>query len=425
MNQTPGSPRNDPEEPLQCASKHERYRRLMSDLSPGDDALELASVLISIDSVSSSLVPGAAGESRLAAVIAERLERAGYTVEIVPALSDPLRISLVAVHVGSQPGGTVVFNGHLDTVGVEGMDEPFTPRIEDGRLYGRGASDMKAGLAGLIVAAERLAGADHPGTIIVTAVADEEDASVGAAAVLDHLANRGVTADLCLIAEPTWLDTVSAHRGYAVIEVTLQGSAAHSSQPDLGIDAIRALGALLQEVERADLALRQRPPHPLLGSGSFTATVVRAGHAPFTIAAEATLVLERRTLPGELAEGAALEVQGMLDAIAATTPGLRTSTRLTHHRQAWEVDTHGPASSFGELLAAHLTRSGKAPDAVGAPYWMESALWQEAGIPSVVCGPAGGGLHAAEEWVDIDQLRRFPEAVTAATRDYFAATIAG
>ncbi|KQQ52445.1 M20/M25/M40 family metallo-hydrolase [Plantibacter sp. Leaf314] len=390
----------------------------MSDLSPGDDALELARLLISIDSVSPSLVPGAPGEGRIATVIAERLEGAGFLVELVPAPEDPQRVSVVAVHAGSRPGPTVVFNGHLDTVGVEGMVDPFDPRIADGKLFGRGASDMKSGLAGLIVAAERLVAADHPGTVVFTGVADEEDASVGAAAVLRHLADRGVTADVCLIAEPTWLDRVSAHRGYAVVEVTLQGVAGHSSQPALSVDAIRALGHVLQEVERADEELRQRPAHPLLESGSFTATVVRAGTAPFTIAADATLVIERRTLPGERAEDALVEVRTMLGAVAARTPGLRTDARLTHQREAWEADEQGPAARFAEFLAAALTRDGETvPAAIGAPYWMESALWQAAGIPTVVCGPAGGGLHAAEEWVDVEQLRRFPGAVIAATID--------
>ncbi|WP_285036245.1 M20/M25/M40 family metallo-hydrolase [Plantibacter sp. ME-Dv--P-095] len=390
----------------------------MSDLSPGDDALELARLLISIDSVSPSLVSGSAGEGPIAAVIAQRLERAGFTVDLVPALEDPRRVSVVAVHEGSEAGRTVVFNGHLDTVGVEGMDDPFTPRVEGGRLFGRGASDMKSGLAGLIVAAERLVAAGHPGTVVFTGVADEEDASVGAAAVLQHLADRGVPADVCLIAEPTWLDRVSAHRGYAVVEVTLQGVAGHSSQPALSVDTIRALGHVLQEVERADEELRQRPAHPLLESGSFTATVARAGSAPFTIAADATLVIERRTLPGERAEDALVEVRAMLDAVAARTPGLRTDARLTHQREAWEADEQGPAARFAEFLAAALTRDGETvPAAIGAPYWMESALWQAAGIPTVVCGPAGGGLHAAEEWVDREQLRRFPEAVIAATID--------
>jgi acetylornithine deacetylase len=390
----------------------------MSDLSPGDDALELARLLISIDSVSPSLVPGSAGEGPIAAVIAQRLERAGFTVDLVPAPEDPRRVSVVAVHEGSEARRTIVFNGHLDTVGVEGMDDPFTPRVEGDRLFGRGASDMKSGLAGLIVAAERLVAAGHPGTVVFTGVADEEDASVGAAAVLQDLADRGVTADVCLIAEPTWLDRVSAHRGYAVVEVTLQGVAGHSSQPALSVDAIRALGHVLQEVERADEELRQRPAHPLLESGSFTATVARAGSAPFTIAADATLVIERRTLPGERAEDALVEVLAMLDAVAARTPGLRTDARLTHQREAWEADEQGPAARFAEFLAAALTSDGQTvPAAIGAPYWMESALWQAAGIPTVVCGPAGGGLHAAEEWVDLEQLRRFPEAVIAATID--------
>ncbi|MGK9148029.1 M20/M25/M40 family metallo-hydrolase [Plantibacter flavus] len=388
----------------------------------GDDALDLACQLIAVDSVNPGLVPGSAGEAEIAALIGERLERAGCSVQYVPGSTDPRRVSVIAVHRGQRPGRTIVLNGHLDTVGVEGMVDPFKPYVTDGRLYGRGASDMKSGLAGLIVAAEHLARTDHPGTIVFTGVADEEDESVGVPAVLARLTESGTTADLCLIAEPSWLNTVSAHRGYAVVEVTLQGAAAHSSQPDLGVDAVRALGTLLNEVERADHALQKQPEHPLLGFGSFRATVVRAGTAPFTLAAEATVTIERRTLPGERAEHAEREVRDMLAAVTARTPGVQARVSLTHHRQAWAADARGPASRFRALLTARIAEgTGRRPEATGAPYWMESVLWQEAGVPAVVCGPAGGGLHAAVEWADVDQVRQFPVAVAAAIRDYLEA----
>lgn len=373
--------------------------------------VDLTAALVAIDSVSPSLVPRSAGEREIASYLADRLSAAGYTVRLIDA-ADSRRVSLVATRTGSRPGRTVVLNGHLDTVGVEGMPQPFAARIESGRMYGRGTSDMKGGVAGLVVAAERLAATDAPGTVIVALVADEEDASVGAEAVLEDLRVQGVSMDLCLIAEPTWLDLAVAHRGYAVIDVSFTGKAAHSSQPEEGVDAIRALGKLLAAVDAADGSLRRLPAHPLLSYGSLMATVVRGGSATFSVAATADVSVERRTLPGESSAAALDEVRALVDPIVAATPGLASTLTLTHAREPWQVDASGPAAEFSELLSAALPAAATpAPDRVGAPYWMESALWQAAGIPTVVCGPAGGGLHAVDEWVDLEQLQRFPVAV--------------
>jgi acetylornithine deacetylase len=380
-------------------------------MSPGDAAVALTETLVAIDSVSPSLVPGGAGEARIANHLASRLSDAGYAVRLIPAASDPRRVSLIAERTGSRPGRTVVLNGHLDTVGVEGMPAPFTPRIEAGRLYGRGASDMKGGVAGLVVAAEQLAAADAPGTVIVALVADEEDASVGAEAVLHELSSREL--QLCLIAEPTWLELAGAHRGYAVVEVELRGRAAHSSQPEEGVDTVRALGRLLTALAEADDALKRRPAHPLLSHGSLMATVVRAGNAPFTVAARAEVSVERRILPGESPAAALDDVRAIVEEVAAATPGLETDVRLTHSRDAWQADAGGAAAEFSSLLGRALATAGApSPSTVGAPYWMESALWQAAGVPTVVCGPAGGGLHAVDEWVELAQVERFAIAVT-------------
>ncbi|GAA3641546.1 ArgE/DapE family deacylase [Microbacterium awajiense] len=376
-----------------------------------DDVVDLTAALIGIDSVSPSLVPGAAGERRIADYVASWLENAGFRVRLVPAVADPRRISVVAVRAGTVVGRTVVLNGHLDTVGVEEMVHPFAARLDGDRLTGRGSSDMKGGLAGLLVAAKQLARQDAPGTIIVAFVADEEDGSVGAETVIDVVRSMGIVPDVCLIAEPTGLDLAIAHRGYAVFDVDLRGRAAHSSQPESSVDALRALGDLLGEIARFDHGLTLTPAHPLLGHGSLRATTARSGTATFTIAANAHVAVERRTLPGESPQRALGEVQGLVDSVVARTPGLRADVRRVLDRDAWQAGTAGDAAALSQLLATSLASAGVQPGRFGAPYWMESALWEAAGIPTVVCGPAGGGLHAVDEWVDVGQLRAFPVAV--------------
>jgi acetylornithine deacetylase len=168
--------------------------------------------------------------------------------------------------------------------------------------------------------------------------------------------------------------------------------------------------------------LRPKEPHPQLAHGSLMATVVRAGSAPCMIAATAEVVVERRTLPGEAAADALAEVSALVDDVIARSPGLTAEVQLTHARAAWHADAAGNAAEFTSLLADALVAAGSTrPALVGEPYWMESALWQSAGVPTVVCGPAGGGLHAIDEWVEVAQVERFAVAVTDAVGRFLGA----
>jgi acetylornithine deacetylase/succinyl-diaminopimelate desuccinylase-like protein len=261
------------------------------------------------------------------------------------------------------------------------MQGPFEPRIEGDRLYGRGSCDMKAGVAGMVAAAERTTG-----DVMLALVADEEHGSLGTSAVLERVKPR-----YALVGEPTWLDLVVAHRGFSVTEVEIRGRAAHSSRPQDGVNAVTHLGRLLHALEQHDAFLQAKGPHPHAGHGSVQATVVRGGDAPFILAPSATATVERRTVPGDEDDVEALVRSLGLDA---------TCTRVMA-RDAWEM------GSKAEALARKLPN----PKRVGAPYWMESALWEAAGVPAIVYGPAGGGLHTDVEWVELSQLHAYTDAL--------------
>ena len=385
----------------------------MDGAKAGENAVRLTAELVGIDSINPTLVPGAAGETEIVEFLADRLGSDGFDISIVEPPGMSGRASLIAIK-RFGPGPTVVLNGHVDTVGIEGMDDPFTARIEGDRMYGRGTCDMKAGVAGMAVAAQMLV-ADPPaaGTLICTFVADEEDASVGTPAVIDALANEGIIADLAIVGEPSWLDVAVAHRGFAVMRVDIHGRATHTSRKEEGVDALAALGRLITAVGEHDEALtRTESPHPLVGHGSSVVSVARGGTAPFTVAAQAQAWVERRTLPGESGADALAELEGVLDRLREDCPGITTGARIELERPAWEVTPGSAATRFIELLRKEM--GGSALREYGAPYWMESALWEAAGVPSLVFGPAGGSLHAIDEWVDLNQVRRYPVALSGA-----------
>ena len=374
-----------------------------------DFVRETLAELVRIDSRNPTLVPGAPGEGPIAARVAGILAALAMEVEIVEP--EPGRPSVIGRRRGAGGGRSLMLNGHLDTVGIDGMERPFEPRIEGGRLYGRGSYDMKGSLTACLAAVKALADADIAlaGDLVVAAVADEEVASLGTSAVIGRARTDGA-----IVTEPTELAVCLAHKGFAWIEIDVEGRAAHGSRPDLGVDANLAMGLVLAEVAALERELAGRPAHPRVGRPSLHVGTLAGGTGWSTYAARATAGVERRTVPGETAEGALAEIEARLGRLRGTrdpdadpATGLRARARLAMARGPFETDADGPLVHAIERAATDVL--GRAPDQIGVAYWMDAALLAAAGIETAVIGPAGAGAHEDEEWVDLDSCVRLAE----------------
>ena len=357
-----------------------------------DEVIELASHLVAIDSVNPALVPGGAGETEIAAFVTGWAREAGLEVEVLE--STPGRPTVLVRSLGRGGGRTLLLCGHLDTVGVEGMRDPYTPRLDGDRLHGRGAYDMKAGVAAALIACREAARLGLAGDIVVAAVADEEHASLGVQEAL-----RAVQADAAIVTEPTELELVVAHKGFVWLEVEVTGRAAHGSRPHLGVDAIVKTGPILAALGELDEALGACA-HPLLGRGSVHASLIEGGGELSSYPARCVLGLERRTLPGETARDVEAELAALVEDCRAADPSLVAAQRTLLVREPFEA---GPASEVVETMrAAAAAVLGAAPPTVGASYWADSAFIASAGVPTVLFGPGGEGAHEVEEWVSIE-----------------------
>jgi acetylornithine deacetylase/succinyl-diaminopimelate desuccinylase-like protein len=351
------------------------------------DVTTLTSELVAIDSVNPALVPGGAGEDEIAGFVASWASAAGLQAE---ELSGP-RPSVVVRSGGSGPA--LLLCGHLDTVGVEGMTDPFAPRVDGDRLYGRGAYDMKAGLAAALVACREAASRGL--NVVVAAVADEEHASLGIQAVLA----AGVRADAAIVTEPTHGEIVIAHKGFVWTEIEVRGRAAHGSMPDKGVDAIVAAAPVLARIGELDAALAAAP-HPLLGRGSVHASLIEGGEELSTYPSRCLVSLERRTLPGE--DGAD---------VSALIEGVDAAARTLLVREPFAIDADA------DIVRHVRDASGGAPS-VGAPYWTDAAFIAAAGIPTVLFGPNGDGAHAEIEWVSLPGTVSCARVLTTAARSF-------
>jgi acetylornithine deacetylase len=360
---------------------------------------ELLADLVRIDSVNPDLIEGAAGEGEIARFVAGWLEGAGLEVEVEEVA--PGRFNAVGVARGSGGGRTLLLNAHMDTVGTAGMERPFEPVVSGGRLHGRGSYDMKAGLAAIMLAGAEAAGAGLRGDVVVTAVCDEEVASIGTARVAERY-----RADAAIVSEPTEMRLVLAHKGFVGFEIETRGRAAHGARPDLGVDAIAHMGPVLVGIEALDARLRADPTHPLLGSGSLHASVIEGGQEFSSYPERCLLKGERRTVPGEDLDHVAGELRELLGEIDG-------EIRVVVAREPFETPAGAP---IAELVARHAGD----PEVVGAPFWADSALLAAAGIPTVIFGHAGEGAHAVEEWVDLESAERCAEIYAAVARELCA-----
>jgi acetylornithine deacetylase len=368
------------------------------------DSVTLLRELVSIPSVNPSLGVGSRGEKEIASFIADWCQREGLTVYLEEVV--PNRPNVIAIAKGSGGGKTLMLNAHMDTVGVVAMTDPFEAVTKDNKLFGRGSLDMKAGLAAAMIATVKAKTMKLRGDVILTAVIDEEHSSLGTQAVM-----KEYKADAAIVTEPSWMNLCLAHRGFAVFELEVVGKAAHTSQRSLGINAITLAGNVLSAIETFDRELQRRAKHDLLEPGSLQATLIQGGQELFTTPATCKIMVERRTLPGETKKSVEKEMKELLKGLEFLDSNFHATFKTVLYRDAYEVSQE---ETIVQLAQKYL------PDAkvTGAPYWMDSALIGAKGIPTLVLGPGGGGMHSSEEWVNLEDVKKLVDVLTNISQEF-------
>lgn len=371
--------------------------------------LQLLSDLIRTDSVNPSLVPGGNGEAEIAHRLGDYMQSMGLEVRYQEFL--PGRFNLIGILRGAGGGKSLMLNGHIDTVSTAGMDiDPLNPRLEGGKVYGRGSFDMKGGVAAMVEAVVAIArsGRTLRGDVIVTGVGDEEYASAGTEAIV-----REYKTDAAVNCEPTGLDLVLAHKGFAWMRTTVEGKAAHGSLPWEGVDAITKAARFLVELEKMASEEFPKKTHPLVGSGSVHASLISGGSELSTYPAKCVVELERRTIPGEDRETVVREMEELLGRVSAADPKFTAKNEVFFYRSSFEVSPEEPVVQA--LRNAYVEVLGKEPAYSGTNPWLDSAILKDAGIPTAVFGPTGAGAHSAVEWVDfrsvVDTARVLCQAI--------------
>lgn len=378
------------------------------------NAVELTRLLVKVDSRNPDLVAGAPAEGEVARALASVLEAWGFRVSLQEVV--PGRPNVVA-RIGTPGGRSLMFNGHLDVVGVEGMTHPpFDAMTTDGRLYGRGAADMKGGVAAMCCAAWRAAQAGLAGEVVVAAVVDEEWQSAGTKCLIE----RGVRADACIVTEPTRLAIAPAHKGFTWTELSFTGRAAHGSRYDVGIDAIRHAGLFLAELDRLEREELVLHTHPLLGHASLHASSISGGSGWSTYPDQCLMTVERRTVPGESPDDAVHEMSHALKRVTASEDSVRGEVR--HVFSQWPSDVPVDAPVVRSLSAA-MQGVGEPVTVEGLSAWTDAALLNAAGIPAICYGPGDISLaHSATEWVEEREITRATAVLERLALDWCGAT---
>lgn len=368
----------------------------MRDLVDVGALLEATRALVAVDS---SNPPGS---ERGAADVARGLleDRGARVVEVEPA---PGRVSLVAT-VGAGDGSrpTLIVNGHLDVVPVEPavwQHDPFGGEVEGGRLFGRGAADMKGGIAAAIAALDvvrRSPWGEPACDVVFHLVADEEAGGTLGTAVL--LQQGLIHGDACLDPEPTGLGIGVAERGLLQVEVTTHGVAAHAGEPHRGISAIEKAAKVVLALHGADFG----EDHPLLGRPSANVGMIDGGVAYNVVADRCTLRVDRRVLPGTTEEQALASLRERIEAIG--DPFLRYDVAVHVFGEASELDLADPFLAF--LQQAYVDALGRAGTIMGMQFATDARFVRnQAGVPTVVCGPGElDQAHRVDESVPIDNL---------------------
>lgn len=373
-----------------------------------DALIALTVQLAQIDSTNSTLVPGAAGERAVGEFVADWMTSRGWDVTVEwPA---PDRPNVIGVIKGDG-GPALMINAHLDAVGAK--PEAMKVRVEGDRIYGRGVLDTKGGLAAALLAAEAAAAQPLSGDVIIATVCDEEAASIGTAHLLES-----TTADGVIVIEPTDLQVVVAHPGFAVIECVFHGRSSHTSQPEEGLNAIAPAVSFVESVARYADELAAQPDASLFGNPTAQVTRIDGGTELFTTPDRCAVIVELRTTPSQPPAAAIARIESMLN-----------DARVAGHKvESNELIVRDPLSDNTDALVTKLLVDALPPQeepgrVVGARYWTDAAIIDAKDIPVAVFGPGGGGIHSDEEWISIDTLEACAEALATVMEEFGAAEI--
>ena len=376
------------------------------------DTIQMLRDMVAIDSVNPSLASGHAGEGDIAQAAASALGKMGLDVMFQDAA--PGRPNIIGVLDSGKAGPSMMFCGHTDTVGVAGMERPFDPTYTDGRVYGRGSQDMKGGLVAMMGAAGTIAdhGGPKAGRLIIAGVIDEEYSSIGARELVKEW-----TADAAVVGEPTDMSVAVGHKGFEWVEIDVEGRAAHGSRPLEGLDAILRMGRVLSRMERLDRELQSRDPHPLMGTASLHASLIEGGREWSTYPDRCTVKMERRTVAGESAEISLAEVESIIRELSAEDSEFRANARYLFGQPPYETPADHP---IAENLVRAIEAIGRKTERSGMTFWTDAAVLGQAGIPSVIFGPTGKGLHSIEEYVVADDVLACQAALVVLVDDFCA-----
>jgi acetylornithine deacetylase len=271
---------------------------------------------------------------------------------------------------------------------------------------------MKGGVAAMISAAESIAksGGLKSGRLIIAGVIDEEYESIGAEALV-----KTWRADAAVITEPTDLVIGIGHKGYQWVEVETKGRAAHGSRPEEGRDAILRMGRVLARLEALSRRLQSKPPHPILGTASLHASLIEGGRELSTYPDQCLLKMERRTVVGETENTALMEVEEILQSLKQEDAEFEASAKMLFGQPPYETPSDHILS---ETLEGVMGRLGRKTNRSGMTFWTDAAILGKAGIPTVVFGPGGAGLHGLYEYVLVDEVLACRDALVELTHEF-------
>ena len=376
------------------------------------DPIVLLKELVAIDSVNPSLVAGAAGEGAIARRLAGMMGAAGMTVTLEE--SAPGRPNAIGVVEGRAPGRTLMFCGHIDTVGVSGMTRPFDPVERGGRLYGRGSQDMKGGVAAMVAAAAKIAASGlERGRLVVACVTDEEWKSIGADALV-----RNWPADAAIVTEPTDLQIGVAHKGFGWVEVETRGVAAHGSRPADGRDAIFRHGTIAGCARRARWHAAGAARRRSAGSGvasCIDAYMAGASGARIPIAAcSSSNVGPSRASPRR---GRSTKCATSSTRCVTRTPDSKVTPRSSSRGRPIALTSAPRSSRRSSRRARRVVVRGRR---LGLSFWTDAAILGAAGMQTAIFGPGGAGLHSVEEYVETAQVVACRDILVELTRRYLS-----